>query len=138
MEYQDFEESHINRRSNTKKQKKKITIIFKVLQLLTYNPYLEIQKCHCRDKVLQPLTKLKIGKTIFWRYFLLHYNFLKDFREYHINRREKSEKQKKVRIIFKSFATIDAQTKLGKPYPDVQSRNATVGIRFCNFWWNKI
>ena len=52
MVYQDFEESHINRRSNTKKQKKK-TIVFKVLQLLTYNSYPEIQKCHCRDKVLQ-------------------------------------------------------------------------------------
>ena len=25
------------------------------------------------------------------------------------------------------------QVKVGKPYPDVHFRNATVGIRFCNF-----
>ena len=55
--------SHKQKRQQ--QEAKELTIIFKVLQLLTYNPYPDVQKCYCRDKVLQPLTELKVGKTIF-------------------------------------------------------------------------
>ena len=52
-----------------KARSKKITIIFKVLELFTYKqigkPYSDFQKCRCRDKVLQPLKEQKIGKTLF-------------------------------------------------------------------------
>ena len=38
MEYQDFEESHINRRSNTKKQKKKNNNYFQSFTIIDVQP----------------------------------------------------------------------------------------------------